>query len=99
MHWLQRFHLIEAPENTSLAAAEVSWRGLFPVWLAALILAVSAVGIVFLYLHENARLGILRRTLLAGLRLAIVALVLLLILRPVLIAEFRGERPRAVVLL
>ncbi len=41
----------------------------------------------------------LRRSILAGLRIAIVALVLVLLIRPVLIAEFHGERPRGVVLL
>ena len=99
MHWLQRLNWIDAPEHTSLHSAELSWRGLFPVWLAALLLISAAAGIVFLYRHENARLGVLRRSLLAGLRIAIVALVLLLLIRPVLIAEFHGERPRSVVLL
>ncbi len=99
MHWLQRLHLIDAPENTALHSAEVSWRGLFPVWLAALLLVAASAGIAFLYLRENARLGGVRRSLLAGLRIAIVALVLVLLIRPVLIAEFHGERPRGVVLL
>src|SRR6185437_8220071 len=99
MHWLQRLHLIDAPENTALYSAEVSWRGLFPVWLAALLLVAASAGIVFLYLRENAHLSVLRRSLLAGLRIALVALVLVLLVRPVLIAEFHGERPRGVVLL
>ncbi|HEY7153874.1 MAG TPA: hypothetical protein VH575_07925 [Gemmataceae bacterium] len=99
MHWLQRLHLIDAPEHTTLHSAELSWRGLLPVWLAALLLIAASAGIVFLYLRENARLGVLRRSILAGLRIAIVALVLVLLIRPVLIAEFHGERPRSVVLL
>src|SRR5690242_13910678 len=99
MHWLQRLNLIEAPETTTLHSAELSWRGLFPLWLAVLLLVLASVGIVFLYLRENARLGVVRRTLLAGLRIAIVVLVLALLSRPVLIAEFHGERPRGVVLL
>src|SRR6516164_4813545 len=98
MHWLQRLNWIDAPEHTSLHSAELSWRGLFPVWLAALLLVAASMGIVFLYLRENARLGVLRRGVLAGLRIAIVALVLVLLVRPVLIAEFQGERPRSVVL-
>src|SRR5262249_33082112 len=99
MHWLQRSNLIDAPEHTTLHSAELSWRGLVPVWLAALLLVAASAGIVFLYLRENARLGVLRRSILAGLRIAIVALVLVLLSRPVLIAEFHGERPRGVVLL
>ena len=99
MHPLQQLRLIDAPEHTTLQSAALSWRGLLPVWLAALLLIAAAVGIIFLYRRENARLGVVRRSVLAGLRIAIVALVLVLLSRPVLIAEFHGERPRIVVLL
>jgi hypothetical protein len=99
MNWLQRLNPIEAPENTTLYTAELSWRGLLPVWLAALLLLAAAAGVVFLYRRENARLGTLRRAILAGLRIALIALVLVLLSRPVLIAEFHGERPRGIVLL
>jgi hypothetical protein len=99
MHWLQRWNLIEAPDNTALHSAELSWRGLLPVWLAALLLLGAAVGVLYLYRRENARLSAGRRLLLAGLRIALIALVLVLLSRPVLIAEFHGERPRPVVLL
>ena len=57
MNWLQRLNPIEAPENTTLHAAELSWRGLLPVWLAVLLLLAAAAGVVFLYRRENARLG------------------------------------------
>lgn len=99
MNWLQRLNPIEAPENTTLHAAELSWRGVLPVWLAAILLLAAGVGVVFLYRRENARLGILRRSILAGLRIALIALVFVLLSRPVLIAEFHGERPRGIVLL
>ncbi|HTU22772.1 MAG TPA: VWA domain-containing protein, partial [Gemmataceae bacterium] len=99
MSWLQRLNPIEAPENTTLHAAELSWRGLLPVWLAVLLLLAAAAGVLFLYRREHARLGILRRAILAGLRIALIALVLVLLSRPVLIAEFHGERPRGIVLL
>jgi hypothetical protein len=99
MDWFQRLHLIDAPEHTTLHSAEWSWRGLFPVWLAALLLLAAAAGVVFLYRRENAKLSQSRRALLAGLRVALIALVLVLLIRPVLIAEFHGERPRGVVLL
>jgi hypothetical protein len=99
MHWLQRLNPIEVPDNTTLHAAELSWRGLLPMWLAVLLLVAASAGVVFLYRRENARLGVLRRSVLAGLRIAIIALVLVLLSRPVLIAEFHGERPRGVALL
>jgi hypothetical protein len=99
MHWLQRLHLIDTPEHTILHSAEWSWRGLFPVWLAVLLLLAAAAGVVFPYRRENAKLGTARRALLAGLRIALIALVLVLLIRPVLIAEFHGDRPRGAVLL
>src|SRR5215467_687075 len=99
MHWFQRLHLIDAPEHTTLHSAELSWRGLLPVWLASLLLLAAAAGVVFLYRRENAKLSQPRRALLAGLRIALIALVLALLSRPLLIAEFHGERPRSVVLL
>jgi hypothetical protein len=99
MNWLQKLHLIEAPEGTSLRSAELSLRGLLPLWLALLLLVVGAAGALVLYFRENARIGVARRVLLALLRTALIALVLALLLRPVLLAEFHGERPRAVVLL
>jgi hypothetical protein len=99
MHWLQRLHLIDTPEHTSLYSAELNWRGLLPVWLAALLLVAASTGVLILYRRENARLTTLRRSILAGLRIALIALVLVLLSRPVLIAEFHGERPRGIVLM
>src|SRR5262245_8928617 len=99
MDWLQRLFLIDAPENTTLQAAELSFRGLIPLWLAGLVLAACAVGIFWLYFQERVRLGVFRRIVLAVLRTAVVAMVLVLLLRPVLLAEFQGERSRSVVLL
>ncbi len=98
MNWLQRFHLIDAPPHTTLESAELTLRGVFPWWVALLILLLAAVGVAYLYSHEGSRLNFLRRALLTGLRIGIVALVLVLLLRPVLLAGFKGERPRPVVL-
>jgi hypothetical protein len=99
MNWLQKLLLIEAPENTSLQAAKFDLRGVIPWWVAALILAICAAGVLFLYFQERGRFGVVRRVLLVTLRTAVIALVLLLLLRPVLLAEFKGDRPRNVVLL
>jgi hypothetical protein len=99
MDWLQRLLLNGAPENTTLRAADWDLRGVFPWWVALLILAVGSAGVVYLYAHEGSRLSLFRRFLLAGLRIAAIALVLIMLLRPVLLAEFHGERTRPVVLL
>jgi hypothetical protein len=92
-------NLIDAPENTALHSAALSWRGLLPVWLAALLLVAASVGVLYLYRRENASISRARRLLLAGLRIALIALVLVLLSRPVLIAEYHGERPRGIVLM
>jgi putative glutamine amidotransferase len=97
--WLYRLLSADAPEHTTLQAAGLSFRGLFPGWVAVLVLAATAAGLFWLYARERARLNPLRRSVLALLRTATVGLVLLLLLRPVLVASFGGERPRGVVLL
>jgi hypothetical protein len=99
MNWLQRFHLIDAPPDTTLESAELTLRGVFPWWVALLILLLASAGIAFLYSREGGRLSFLRGALLTILRIGIVALVLVLLLRPVLLAEFQGARSRPVVLL
>jgi hypothetical protein len=99
MEWLTNFLGIDAPEHTRLAGAELTFRGSFPLWLAALVLAAVAAGVVVLYAQERGRLGLVRRGLLILLRTAVLALLLALLLRPALVAEFRGERPRPVALL
>lgn len=98
-HWLDRFGLIASPSGTALQSASLSLRGGMPIWLAVLLLLLGAAGAVYFYLRENARLHVVVRLLLAGLRAALIALVLLLLLRPVILGEFVGHRPRPVVVL
>jgi len=98
-HWLQQLGLIEAPEGTVLHAATVSLRGLLPWWLALLIVVVAGTVAWMLYRRENPPPRGLRLGLFVLLRSSLVALLLALLLRPVLLAEFRGERSRSVVLL
>ncbi|MBY0229666.1 MAG: hypothetical protein K2W96_10340, partial [Gemmataceae bacterium] len=98
-HWLQRLGLIDAPEGTVLRGADFALRGLFPVWVAVLLLVLLGAAAVLFYRAENAKLGMARRGLLAGLRTLLFALVLLLLMRPVLLARFEGDRKRPVVLL
>ncbi len=99
MDWLRNLLSVDAPAGASLQSAELSCRGLFPWWAAALIALAAGAAVFFLYSREAGRLTAWRRWLMAGLRFAIVLLVLLLLLRPVLVCEFAGERPRGVVLL
>jgi uncharacterized membrane protein len=99
MEWLQKLLSFDAPEHAVLQSAGLSLRGIIPWWAAVLVGVAAAAGVVFLYVREQARLGILRRLLMAGLRAAALGLLLLLLLRPVLVAEFHGERPRPVALL
>ncbi len=97
--WLQRLLLLETPEGTTLRRVEFHLRGGLSPWLAGLLLVFGAALAVFFYLRENAKLGTATRLLLAGLRTLLVALVVLMLMRPVLLAEFGGERPRGVVVL
>jgi hypothetical protein len=99
LHWLQQTRLVEVPSDLTLRSAQVSLRGLFGLWPAALVLVLAAAGVFWLYRRERGRLGLLRRLLLAGLRITLIALVLVLLIRPVLIAELHGERPRGVAVL
>lgn len=79
--------------------AELQRRGWFPAWLA-LLLALAAVGAVgVLYALEAGRLGVLRRLMLAGVRMAIVLVVAFLLLRPTWVHDDSGQRPRPVAVL
>ncbi|HEV3259718.1 MAG TPA: hypothetical protein VG013_22815 [Gemmataceae bacterium] len=99
MGWLQKLLSLETPENASLQSAAADLRGPFPWWAAALLVAVAGAGVFFLYFRERGRIGVARRSLMAVLRIAAIGLLALLLLRPVLVAEYRGERPRGVTLL
>jgi hypothetical protein len=99
MDWLTKLLAVEVPENTTLEAAELGFRGLFSWWLAGLIVVVFAALALCLYARERGKVGVVRRSLMAVLRTAALAVLLLLLFRPVLLAEFAGQRPRVIVLL
>src|SRR5262245_9922687 len=99
MNWLNRLLGVEGPADASLRSAELGFRGPSPGWLAALLLLLLAAGIFFLYARERARIGVVRRALMALLRTAAVALLVLLLFRPVLLAEFQGRRAQGIALL
>lgn len=99
MEWLTKLLGVEAPQGTTLTAAELGFRGLFAWWLAALIIVAFAGFAFVLYFNERGRLGLVRRVLLGLLRTAVLVFLLLLLFRPFLLAEFAGERPRSVAIL
>ncbi|MCS6975985.1 MAG: glutamine amidotransferase [Gemmatales bacterium] len=93
---------VDAPSNAYPVGFEVAFRGAISVGYAVLLLAllaISAVGIVWLYRHERTRISRFRRGVLAGFRIALVGLLILLLFHPVFTVHFRGKRPRQVVLL
>ena len=98
-HWLQRLGLIDSPADTVLQAADLRLRGLLPWWLAAFLFVAGVLAAVWFYRRENPRPSPLARTTLVLLRSLLLLLVLCLLLRPVLLADFAGNRPRGVVVL
>src|SRR5436190_12317768 len=101
MNFLTRILAVDVPENTTLQSAELSFRGLTLAWLILLILIIllGMAGIGFFYLLERGTLGWARRIVLIGLRCALLVLLMFLILRPVLLAEFEGQRAQGVALM
>src|ERR1019366_1310870 len=101
MNFLTRLLAVDVPENTTLQAADLSFRGLTTPWLIALIVVVllGMFAVAVFYRLEKGTLGPIRRVLLIGLRCALLLLLLFLILRPVLLAEFVGQRPQGVALM
>ena len=86
-------------DGTLVDTAELHFRGLLPWWMALILLVLLGAFTVLLYLRERARLSLPARLALAALRVGLFAIVLFLLSRPLLLAEFEGQRPRGVVLL
>src|SRR6476620_970005 len=99
MNFLAKLLAADAPTNTALTSAELSFRGLVPWWLALLLVLALAAASFYLYRLERGTFGPWRRAVMVGLRVALLALLLFFLARPVLLAEFEGQRPRGVVLL
>jgi hypothetical protein len=99
MDYLTKLLVVDAPENTALRAAELSFRGLLPWWLAGLLFVTLVALTCYLYSLERGTMGWPRRVLMIVLRSTLLGLALLLLARPVLLAEFEGERPRGIVML
>jgi uncharacterized membrane protein len=99
MDFLNRLLTPDAPPGATLRSAEWTLRGPVPAWAAGLILIGLGVAAVWFYRRESTKLTLVYRFALVGLRIALLGLLLCLVLRPVLTAEFAGERPRGVAVL
>lgn len=83
----------------SIESATLNLHGLIPPAAAVILGILAGAGAFALYFREPARLGPARRVLMALVRTAVIATALFLLLRPVVVAETRGERPRGPALL
>ena len=101
MNLLTKMLAVDLPKDTQLSSWELSFRGLPIVWLILLFLVILGgfVGVAFFYANEKGTLGWIRRILLIGLRWALLLILLFLILRPVLLAEFVSTHSVGVALL
>jgi hypothetical protein len=79
--------------------AELSLRGWFPTWLAFLLGIAAAAGVGVLYVREAGRLGFAARSTMALLRIGVVVAIAFLLLRPVWVREYKGEKRRPVAVL
>jgi hypothetical protein len=79
--------------------AELALRGWFPVWLAVLLGLAAVVAVGLLYRREAGRVPAAARVLMAALRAAALAAILFLLLRPSLVYDHHGERPKPVAVL
>ncbi|HYV34998.1 MAG TPA: hypothetical protein VE988_04785 [Gemmataceae bacterium] len=90
---------IDVPAGSTAQELTLQFRGPLPAWLV-IVLAIALCGLVaFLYITERGKVGWFMRILMAGFRAAALLLLLALICRPVLHAEFEARRQREVVLL
>jgi hypothetical protein len=100
-HRLEQWLLwVDVPGDAALTGVESSVRNTWAVSLTLLFVAISAAIVLALYYFESQRLGLVRRLFLAGVRTAVVGVLFFLLFRPLLlVAVFKGERPRGVALM
>lgn len=96
MDWLNRLLFADVPAGTTLQSAEWTFRGPWPGWLAAIVLLGCLAAVGMLYARESARVSWFRRCAMAVARMAALGLLIGLVMKPVVVAEFAGERPRGV---
>ncbi|MBY0459751.1 MAG: hypothetical protein K2V38_20725, partial [Gemmataceae bacterium] len=86
-------------DGSGLFDGELTARGGLNRFAALLLGLVAVAAVCALYAFESARLGVARRVVLAAVRMAIVAVVAFLLVRPVWIADQSAQRPRPVAVL
>lgn len=101
MNFLTRILAVDIPANTRLHSIEPSFRGMTVGWFTFLLLFLLAgfVAVFFFYCLEKGTLGWIRRIFLIGVRSALLIFLMFLIMRPILLIEFTGQRPQGVALL
>ena len=99
MNSLIRLLSVDVPSGTKLQSAELHFRGLIPWWAGVGLLVLLGAIVVYFYLKERAKLSVPTRLALAALRIGLFAILLFLLCRPLLLAEFEGQRSRGVVFL
>src|SRR5437773_9386687 len=87
MNFLAKLLAADVPANTALTSAELHFRGLVPWWVAVPLLLMLAAGATLLYRLERGSFGPARRVVMIGLRVALLALLLFLLARPMLRSE------------
>src|SRR3954470_11732883 len=83
----------------TLFSGEMQARGWFPRVPAVLLGLAAVVAVGVLYAKEIGRLGVGRRLVLAGVRMATVLVVAFLLLRPVWVEEKTGDKRRPIAIL
>ncbi len=96
--WLTRLLAVDVPADATIESVESSFRGAMP-WLLLVPVVLVIAGVIVLYLTERGTIGPIRRTLAIGLRVTLLALVLLLLAKPVVSLVLKRERPRGVAVL
>jgi hypothetical protein len=91
---------VRSSGDLRFVGVEVGWRLWMPVVWTVLTVLVAALIVSFFYYLEPHRLGRARRATMIGLRLLAVALLALILFRPLqFTARFEGDRPRGVTIL
>lgn len=101
MNLITRILAIDVPENTRFHSWEPSFRGL-SIWWSLLLVLVILIGMLVVavfYCLEKGSLGWFRRVPLIGLRCALLLFLFFLIMRPMLLIEYVGDRKQGVALL
>lgn len=102
MNFITRILAVNAPPDTAMVwPPDFSFHGLTLGWFLVLLLLlfVGALAVMVFYVLERGSVGWFRRIILVGLRCGILFVLFILLLRPMLMFEFVGERPNGLAIL